>query len=67
VVGRFRNFTKIINLFGKYRLTNYLSFWQSNSIDTPNPTENAVSPAELAALAEATRRGDAAYAAQVAK
>jgi hypothetical protein len=36
-------------------------------IDTPTTMEHQMSPAELAALAEATHRGDAAFAAQVRK
>ncbi|MYM34892.1 hypothetical protein GTP38_11130 [Duganella sp. FT94W] len=40
----------------------------NHPIDAPNTMENTMSPKELAALAEATHRGDAAYAAkQVAK
>jgi hypothetical protein len=50
------------------RLLTYISSRTNiHSIDTRTAMENEMSPAELAALAEAQHRGDAAHAAQVRK
>jgi hypothetical protein len=59
-IGLWKYFTNKFNLW----LTIGFNLWFNDFIDTPTPMEITMSPAEIAALAEAARRGDAAYAAK---